>query len=298
MIALLLGIALAASPEDVTGTLAGDPSLLRGGDKVFLTARPEGVTGGPPTWVRRIELDTLPMPFTLGPGDAMLGGATPAKLVLTARLDRDGDAGSKGPDDAVATSAAVAPGATGVTLTLEPVSVGDSSDGGAPPPRNAPPEGVVAGPDPASIVGPPAGPPLSGDALRDATQAAGKLLRCVVCQGLSVADSPSETAKAMRGQVEALVAKGYDTEQVLTWFEASYGAFVRLEPKQEGLNWLVWGAPVALLLLGAGVVLARTRGTPPAAPAEAGGATDDPWLARVRAETRPPGFEDGNGGAP
>ena len=144
--------AQAASPDDVTGTLTGDPGLLRGGDRVFLSARPEGVTSGPPTWVKRIDVERLPMPFQLGPDDAMLGGPTPARVVLTARLDRDGDAKSKGPDDAVATSTPVAPGTSGLTLALLPVegeatpaTSPDSLDGGAPPPRNAPPAGVVAG---------------------------------------------------------------------------------------------------------------------------------------------------------
>jgi cytochrome c-type biogenesis protein CcmH len=110
-----------------------------------------------------------------------------------------------------------------------------------------------------------------------------------VCQGLSVADSPSETARAMRDQAERLVAQGYDTEQVLRWFEASYGDFVRLEPRAEGLNWLVWAGPLVLVVLGLGWIGGATRTTrAPAPPAE----DEDPlalWLARVRAETRPRG---------
>ena len=40
-----------------------------------------------------------------------------------------------------------------------------------------------------------------------------------------------------------LLAAGYDQEQILAYFERSYGEFVRLEPPLRGVNWLVWLAP-------------------------------------------------------
>ncbi len=271
-----------AAPEDIAGTLTVEAGSPVDGAALFLSARPEGATRGPPTWVKKLPVTTFPLPFTLGPADAMLGGPTPASLVVTARLDRDGDAATKGADDLVATSAPLAPGAQGVTLTLaRSAPIAEMAAGAADAP------GVVTGVDAASVIGPPAGPPLDGEALREATMTAGRLLRCVVCQGLSVADSPSETAKAMRGQVETLVAQGYDTEQVLAWFEASYGAFVRLEPTSEGINGLVWIAPAAVVLIGAlAILLGARRGAVKQEPVDA----DDPlapWLARVRADTRP-----------
>ncbi len=276
-----------AAPDEVAGTLTVEAGVPVDGAVIFLSARPDGVTSGPPTWVKKLPVTTFPLPFTLGPADAMMGGPTPTSLVVTARLDRDGDAATKAPDDLVATSAALAPGARNVTLALAA-----AAPAAATPAVTSDAPGVVTGVDAASVIGPPAGAPLEGDALREATMAAGRLLRCVVCQGLSVADSPSETAKAMRGQVEALVAQGYDTEQVLAWFEASYGAFVRLEPKQEGLNWLVWTAPAAVVLLGGLAILMGTRrGKGKEAPVDA----EDPlapWLARVRAETRPDAGEE------
>lgn len=145
-----------------------------------------------------------------------------------------------------------------------------------------------AGPAPSSMVGEPEGPPLAGEALRARTHEAARLLRCVVCQGLSVADSPSETARAMRDEVEALAAAGYGTEQILFYFEASYGEFVRLEPKAEGVNLVVWGAPLAFLTAGVGVLVARARRSrvTPAPPAPMEGGDDDPYLRRVREEAR------------
>jgi cytochrome c-type biogenesis protein CcmH len=140
--------------------------------------------------------------------------------------------------------------------------------------------GVAVGParaqqppeDPARVVGPPRGARLQGAALEARADEVAGLLRCPVCQGLSVADSPSTMASNMRAQVKDLVAAGYDEEQVLSYFERSYGEFVRLKPPLRGVNWLVWLAPLLGLLLGA-VVIAWALRAPRAAPA--GGATDD-----------------------
>jgi cytochrome c-type biogenesis protein CcmH len=114
--------------------------------------------------------------------------------------------------------------------------------------------------DPAQVVGAPRGPRLQGAALESRAKEVAGLLRCPVCQGLSVADSPSTMASNMRAQVKDLLAAGYDDEQILAYFERSYGEFVRLKPPLRGVNWLVWLAPVAGLLLGAAVIAWVLRG--------------------------------------
>ncbi len=108
----------APNPLDVTGSIRGDAGAVREGDTIFLFARPEGVTKGPPTWVQRIRVTSLPLDFRIGPANAMLGGEPPAKLVLTARIDRDGNPTTRGPDDLEGASGVIAPGATGVVLEL------------------------------------------------------------------------------------------------------------------------------------------------------------------------------------
>ena len=142
---------------------------------------------------------------------------------------------------------------------------------------------LAAGPDPAAVVGPPLGAPRSGAVLHEETNRVSALIRCPVCQGLSVADSPSESALAMRAEVEGLLAQGYDEEQVLTWFEASYGEFIRLEPKLEGFNIAVWLAPVAFVALGALAVVStmRHRSVSPPPPEEP---ALDEWRQKVREE--------------
>ncbi len=113
-----------------------------------------------------------------------------------------------------------------------------------------------------ALIGDPAGPPLSGDELEQATLELSRLLRCPVCQGLSVADSPAASALAMRVEVRELLSRGYSKEQAADYFESTYGEFVRLQPRARGLNWLVWLAPLAALLLGFGLVfrMSRSRG--------------------------------------
>jgi cytochrome c-type biogenesis protein CcmH len=157
--------------------------------------------------------------------------------------------------------------------------------------------------DPSDLIGAPAGTPVTGPALREKTHAIAKLMRCPVCQGLSVADSRSESALAMFAEVQDLVGQGYDEEQILLYFEASYGEFIRLEPKFEGVNVLVWAAPVLLLLGGGGWILwsvvaaGRRKASTPApstsaatSGAPAASSPDDPALAeylrRVREESR------------
>jgi cytochrome c-type biogenesis protein CcmH len=113
---------------------------------------------------------------------------------------------------------------------------------------------AAAQPPPAPALDAPRSRPLSGPELDARTNDIGGLLRCPVCQGLSVADSPSSMARNMKAEVREKLAAGYDQEQILVYFERSYGEFVRLEPPMRGVNWLVWFGPIAVLVGGAGVI--------------------------------------------
>jgi cytochrome c-type biogenesis protein CcmH len=127
---------------------------------------------------------------------------------------------------------------------------------------------IEQAPDPRFVVGDPEGRPLSGDELEARTVAVSSLLRCPTCQGLSINDSPSRMARAMKAQTRELLAAGYTGEQVMTYFEKAYGEFVRLDPPRRGINWLVWLAPIAFLIAGffvvRGVLAKMSEGKPPA----------------------------------
>jgi cytochrome c-type biogenesis protein CcmH len=110
-------------------------------------------------------------------------------------------------------------------------------------------------------------------------------LRCVVCQNLSVADSPSDLAKEMRNLVRDLVQQGKSHEEIRAYFQSRYGDFVLLEPPKRGFNLLVWGLPFVALLVGAcGVYLVARRWTEQREPVAR--PVDPDLLERVRRELR------------
>ena len=84
-------------------------------------------------------------------------------------------------------------------------------------------------------------------------------LRCVVCQSLSVADSPSETAHQMRGIIRERLAAGDTPEQVKAYFVDKYGPWILLAPPARGFDLLVWVLPYAGLVLGIAIVAVLVR---------------------------------------
>jgi cytochrome c-type biogenesis protein CcmH len=137
-------------------------------------------------------------------------------------------------------------------------------------------------PDAAQFVGPPRGTPIAGAQLHTETLRVAALIRCPVCQGMSIADSPAEMAINMKAQVHELLSRGYTEEQILEYFEKSYGQFVLLRPKSKTL----WMLPLIALVLGVAIVVIKIRNLEkPQATSNQQPATaspDDPYLARVR----------------
>jgi cytochrome c-type biogenesis protein CcmH len=84
-------------------------------------------------------------------------------------------------------------------------------------------------------------------------------LRCVVCQNLSVADSPSEMANQMRGIVRERLASGETPAEVRQYFVTRYGDWILLAPPRHGFTLLVWLAPLAAVLVGIVVVALLLR---------------------------------------
>ena len=84
-------------------------------------------------------------------------------------------------------------------------------------------------------------------------------LRCVVCQNLSVADSPSEMARQMRDLIRERLAAGDRPEQVMAYFVERYGELVLLAPPARGLNLLLWLAPFGAVAGGLALVVTLAR---------------------------------------
>ncbi len=89
-------------------------------------------------------------------------------------------------------------------------------------------------------------------------------LRCLVCQGQSIADSDAELAGDMRDLVRRRIAAGEKPADIRAWLVQRYGTWISYRPTAEPAAWPLWLAPLALLLVGAMLVRrkiqARRRG--------------------------------------
>jgi len=88
-------------PQSIQGTIEVAPELadrIPEGATLFVIVR-AGETG-PPTAVKKVESPSFPFQFSVGPEDRMIQ-AQPFQgpLRLTARLDTDGNAGTRSPGD-------------------------------------------------------------------------------------------------------------------------------------------------------------------------------------------------------
>ena len=84
-------------------------------------------------------------------------------------------------------------------------------------------------------------------------------LRCVMCQNQSLADSNALIALSLRHEVLELMHKGRSDAQIKDFLVERYGEFVLYKPRVEPNTWLLWLGPLALLLIGAGVVAVIVR---------------------------------------
>lgn len=87
-------------------------------------------------------------------------------------------------------------------------------------------------------------------------------LRCPVCQGVSIADSPSESAAQMRAVVRERLAAGASDDEVKGYFVARFGAWVLLAPSGDGLGALLWVVPGVSMSAGAIALVWRARRRP------------------------------------
>ena len=115
----------------------------------------------------------------------------------------------------------------------------------------------------APVAADPATPPaaLADTQLRDPAQDAKArdlmaTLRCLVCQGQSIADSDASMAGDMRALVRSRIAAGETPNSIRAWLIERYGDYVSYDPPLGAATWPLWLAPIALLVLGA--VIARS----------------------------------------
>ena len=84
-------------------------------------------------------------------------------------------------------------------------------------------------------------------------------LRCLVCQGQSIADSDAELAGDMRDLVRRRIAAGDKPSAIREWLIQRYGTWISYKPTTEPAAWPLWLAPLALLFIGALLIRRRIK---------------------------------------
>src|ERR1700730_1316690 len=85
-------------------------------------------------------------------------------------------------------------------------------------------------------------------------------LKCPVCQGESVADSPSTISQQMRGVIRQQLQQGQSEQQIIQYFVSRYGNTILWSPPKQGFTILAWIIPIAILLGGALLLMLVVRG--------------------------------------
>jgi cytochrome c-type biogenesis protein CcmH len=97
--------------------------------------------------------------------------------------------------------------------------------------------------------------PLADTQLPDARQEAQaqalmETIRCLVCQGQSIADSDAELAGDMRAMVRQRIAAGEKPAAIRAWLVQRYGSWVSYDPPLDRVTWLLWAAPILFVAIG------------------------------------------------
>ena len=84
-------------------------------------------------------------------------------------------------------------------------------------------------------------------------------LRCLVCQNQTIADSNAELAVDLRREIRDMIKAGKSNSEIIDFMVVRYGDFVLYRPPVKGITLLLWGGPVALMLLGMFILLQYLR---------------------------------------
>lgn len=102
-------------------------------------------------------------------------------------------------------------------------------------------------------------------------------LRCPVCKTVSIAESMSDTAVAMRATVEEQIEAGRSDEEIIVWFTERYGEWVLMDPPASGDTLPLWLIPLGVAAAAVALLLSRRR------PADVPGELSDADRERVSA---------------
>jgi cytochrome c-type biogenesis protein CcmH len=98
-------------------------------------------------------------------------------------------------------------------------------------------------------------------------------LRCLQCRSETIADSNATLAGDLRNQVKDLIAAGKTDDEILQFMTNRYSDYVLYDPPVAPRTWILWAAPVLLLVggvAGAIIVIIRKSRLPDTDPADPG----------------------------
>jgi|SRR3712207_4107997 len=97
------------------------------------------------------------------------------------------------------------------------------------------------------------------DADRVRAVALGKSLRCPQCQNQNLVESNATTAYKLRLEVYEMVNQGKSDQEIIQIMTDRFGQFVNYQPPFNPQTWVLWGMPVALLLILISAIMWRTK---------------------------------------
>ena len=86
-----------------------------------------------------------------------------------------------------------------------------------------------------------------------------KNLRCLVCQGQSIADSNSDFALTLKMVVKDLIDQGKTEKEIYSFLSDKYGDWILYKPKINPGNFLLWGLPYLVLIVGGLIIVFLIR---------------------------------------
>lgn len=111
---------------------------------------------------------------------------------------------------------------------------------------------------------------IGEDTASDRVLALGARIKCPVCQGEAISESPSETSTAMMQVIAEKVAAGESDEQIIRYFTDRFGSGILLDPPFRGRTLALWLSPLVALAAGVALILGRRRARPALQPEEEG----------------------------
>lgn len=105
----------------------------------------------------------------------------------------------------------------------------------------------------------PTAPAMDSATLDRRTREVASELRCPVCQGESIQESPSELSQEMKAVVREQLAAGKTPDEVKAYFVGRYGEWILLRPSTGGVNAALYWLPPLLLVVGIAFVVMLAR---------------------------------------